>query len=186
MLPAFPKVMMLVKNLKIILNNTISEQEILTQNMLINFGPLFLKKQLFINKSTSEKFLKAVTNKESINSDQLNYMRRKTVQNVTLDANVDANQQFKPVVVEKPVLSGFSGDTERMTKPVATAVFSNKENFTARASLKDKSLVASTLFINPGLFTPLPFPVPATTSTITFYFTDKVNAQPSYKCALSI
>lgn len=85
-LSAYPKIMILIKNLKINLDTKVSETEVNNPNQLIYFGPLLLKQQLFINKNTNKKFLKAVTNIRTIKSDQLNYLKRK-IDSPTITAN---------------------------------------------------------------------------------------------------
>ncbi len=189
MLPAYPKVMILIKNLKIILAKSITEEQVANPGMMINFGPLFLKQQLFLNKSTSEKFLKPVTNKDTIKSDQLNYQLRKSVKEASSEKLTSLSSEIKPVVVEKPVLKGnFSGmKTMKMEKPIATTLTTKSAVSRNLSSYTDlKKPIVATLIINPGLFTPVPVSVPATTSSVTFYFSDKANSNPLYKCSVSI
>ena len=189
MLPAFPKVMMLIKNLKIILAKSITEEQVANPGMMINFGPLFLKQQLFLNKSTSEKFLKAVTNKYTIKSDQLNYQLRKSVKEASEAKLSTSGSEAKPVTVEKPVLQGgFPGlKTMKLEKPISTTVSTKSAAAVSSAFGKQMNKpVLGTLIIHPGLFSPVPIPLPPKTANVTFYFTDKVNLQPLYKCSISI
>lgn len=76
MLSAFPKTMLLIKNLKVnIESNAVVEEN--SSNQLIHFGPLVMKAQIFTNHLTNVKFVKAITNKETLLSNQLNYKLKK-------------------------------------------------------------------------------------------------------------
>lgn len=77
LLPAYPKKMILIKNLKINIDQSVEKGDVDNLNSFINFGPIIMKNQLFTNASTNTKFIKAIRNKETIRSKNLNYYKSK-------------------------------------------------------------------------------------------------------------
>lgn len=168
-LPAYPKAMILIKNLKINLDATIPENQVNNPNQLIYFGPLILKKQLFINKSSEQKFLKAVTNKETIKSDQLNYLIRKS-------------EPLKVETISKPSLGNrFDDKSLRLRTPFNTAT---------QPAIEENPItpiaIVKPILINPKIFTDLvvnPVPILA---KVFFTITDQISKKGTYKSAISI
>jgi hypothetical protein len=103
-LPAFPKTMILIKNLKVILDPSIISTSVSNAEQLVYFGPMVMKQQVFINKTNNQKFLKAITNVKTIKSDQLNYLAKKTAiveaQKVNVINNFSARTALDPEPVE--------------------------------------------------------------------------------------
>lgn len=194
-LSAFPKTMMLIKNLKIVLDPSITNDTVNNPNQLIYFGPLIMKQQLFVNKTNNQKFLKAVTNVRTIKSDQLNTLTRKT-------ANPDAAKFTIPDPAPKPVAQpvtespkvnpvfnnrinvGMMGGvrTMRPVTPVATPVQPQP------TPVKPITPIIATPIRTPGIFVPirLPIQVQPTAANVQFKVFDKINSDPIYKCAISI
>ncbi|MEY8760988.1 hypothetical protein [Chryseobacterium tongliaoense] len=196
-LPAFPKTMILIKNLKIILDPSITNDTVNNPDQLIYFGPLIMKQQLFVNKSNNQKFLKAITNVKTIKSDQLNTLTKKTI---TAEAAVKI-----PVTdfVAKPAAEPVT----EAAKVNATPVFNNKMNMNILNSIRNlrpynpvipppqpvqpvkpvTPVVTGPIKI-PGIFIPIKYPVPTPSAgaNVQFKVFDKINNDPIYKCAISI
>lgn len=172
-LPAFTKTMILIKNLKINLDPTISENQVNNPNQLIYFGPLVLKQQLFINKSSDQKFLKAVTNKETIKSDQLNYLIKKsdpvkveTVENtvITPKANILAD---KPIRMRTVTALGNTPVVAETPKPVEFSI-------------------VKPIFINPVFIKDLTITPVQNTAPVFFKINDTISKKGIYKTGISI
>ncbi|WP_449399172.1 hypothetical protein [Chryseobacterium wanjuense] len=196
-LPAITKIMMLAKNLKIILDSSITNDTVNNPNQLIYFDLLIMKQQLFVNKSNNQKFLKAVTNVRTIKSDQLNTLTRKTI-------TAEAAKIPTPDMAPKPA--------QPVTEtPKATPVFNNKINMSVLGSVrnirpvtpaphaatpvqpqpapvKPVTPVVATPIRVPGIFVPIRVPVVVqpTAANVEFRVFDKINNDPIYKCAISI
>lgn len=172
-LPAFTKTMILIKNLKINLDPTISENQVNNPNQLIYFGPLVLKQQLFINKSSDQKFLKAVTNKETIKSDQLNYLIKKsdpvkveTVENtiITPKATIIAD---KPIRMRTVTAFGTTTPVVDTPKPVEISTI-------------------KPIFINPVFIKDLTITPVQNTAPVFFKINDTISKKGIYKTGISI
>ena len=166
-LPAYPKTMMLIKNLKINLDASISDGQISNPTQVINFGPLILKQQLFVNKTSNQKFLKAVTNKETLRSDQMNFMIKKSAPEVVQPKIVATT--VKPVVMMAPKPAAVAVAT-----PVATTVKPHIMTSFNRAIL-----------VNPGLIKPIDVPKPQL-AKIYINLMDSISKTPIYKCSISL
>ena len=77
LLSAYPKKMVLIKNLKIKINEKIEPDVVDKINQLIRFGPIIMKNQLFVNSVNGTKFIKAINNKETLSSNNIEYYNRK-------------------------------------------------------------------------------------------------------------
>ena len=185
-LPAFPKTMILIKNLKIVLDPSITNDEVNNPNQLIYFGPLIMKQQLFVNKNNNQKFLKAITNVKTIKSDQLNNLTRKT-------ANVDNARISAKEFTPKPTIETIS-ETTRVNPNL---VFNNKLNVNTLNNVRNLRPVTAvvtqpikpvTPIRIPGIFIPIqyPIPVPSAGAIVQFKVFDKINNDPIYKCSISI
>ncbi len=118
-LPAFPKTMILIKNLKVILDPSINSANVSNTEQLVYFGPMVMKQQVFINKNNNQKFLKAITNVKTIKSDQLNYLAKKTMIAESQKANVMNNFSARTALEPEP--------TENI-KIMANPAFAGKAN----------------------------------------------------------
>lgn len=204
-LPAFPKTMILIKNLKVILDPSIVSASVSNTEQLIYFGPMVMKQQVFINKNNNQRFLKAITNVKTIKSDQLNYLAKKTV--------IAENKA--------PIISSFNAKTAIGSEPTETmktathASFSGKTNrgnmINAVKNLQPLNPVphgaspvqpvnqptnpikvpwGSWVPKFPTIPTPTPIPIPVSlppeVAVVQFRVSDKINNDPIYKCAISI
>jgi hypothetical protein len=201
-LPAFPKTMILIKNLKIILDPSITNDVVNNPNQLIYFGPLVMKQQLFVNKNNNQKFLKAVTNVKTIKSDQFNTLSKKTVIAESIKASA-ATTTFtaKPAVQPAPVATAKMAAnpvSAKMNIGNIGSIISNIKNPkpTPHAAtpvqpvtpVKPVTPAPVTPIKIPGIFVPIqtPVPTPPTGALVQFKVLDKINNEPIYKCAISI
>ncbi|MDR6403761.1 MULTISPECIES: hypothetical protein [Chryseobacterium] len=194
-LPAITKTMMLVKNLKIILDPSITNDTVNNPNQLIYFGPLIMKQQLFVNKTNNQKFLKAVTNVRTIKSDQLNSLTKKTAPIESIKADFAEKPAAQPTV-ETPkanpvvfnhkmnmnVMGGIRNLRPVMPTPhVATPVRPQP------TPIKPVTPVVTGPIKIPGIFVPIRVPVQTpTAANVQFKVFDKINNDPVYKCSISI
>lgn len=201
-LPAFPKTMMLIKNLKIILDPLINSDVVSNPNQLVYFGPLVMKQQVFVNKNNNQKFLKAITNVKTIKSDQLNYMARKSPPAETV----------KPVMENGPAARATAepAQPETIKAAAATAGKINMGNILSGIRNLNPKPVHGASPVQPVTpvkpVTPVPGPVktpwgtwgpkyptvpvppppPPAGANVQFKVFDKANNDPVYKCAISI
>lgn len=206
-LPAFPKTMILIKNLKVILDPSIVSTSVSNAEQLVYFGPMVMKQQVFVNKSNNQKFLKAITNVKTIKSDQLNYLAKKTMIAGTPKATVINNLSARISPDKEPV---------EMMKTETSASFAGKIN-TGNLLNNIKNLrplnpvpheaspvqpapqPANPIKVPWGSWgpkfptipipTPTPIPVPPIPplgALVQFRILDKINNEPIYKCAISI
>lgn len=206
-LPAFPKTMMLIKNLKIILDPAVNDQDVNDPNKLIFFGPIVMKQQLFVNQANNEKFLKVVTDKRTLKSDQLAYLARKaSPQNIEIRRNYEELRDIRRNPVDskepavstvrvnrmnmgaalnlKPVLSSINpvvSNTPKPMRPVSTSSIKPKE-----VVLMENPVLRTDIKLISGIFIPVNLPQLLKTANITFRITDNKNDMPVYRCSLSI
>ncbi|MBK1895525.1 hypothetical protein [Chryseobacterium paridis] len=192
-LPAFPKTMILIKNLKIVLDPSITNDTINNPNQLIYFGPLIMKQQLFVNKNNNQKFLKAITNVKTIKSDQLNSLTRKTV-------DIESSKISATESIAKPVTEPVA----EATKASPNLAFNNKMNMNILNNVRNLRPVTTVVppqpiapiqpikpvipIRNTGIFVPIKYPIqiPSAGANVQFKVSDKINNDPIYKCAISI
>jgi hypothetical protein len=191
-LPAITKTMMLVKNLKIILDPSITNDTVNNPNQLIYFGPLILKQQLFVNKSNNQKFLKAVTNVRTIKSDQLSTLTRKTAVAETIKASP---VEFTTKPTAQPVPEAVKVNPNVAFNKVNMSALNNVRNVRPAmpvqpqpAPVKPVTPVVTGPIRIPGIFVPIKVPVQVqpTAAMVQFKVFDKINNDPVYKCSLSI
>ncbi|MDD2313814.1 MAG: carboxypeptidase-like regulatory domain-containing protein [Proteiniphilum sp.] len=184
-LSAFPKVMLLVKNLKINLIDAISEELVNSQNQIIHFGPMILKQQLFVNDRTKQKFLKTVTNKATIKSDQLNYMLRKA------DETALHTSLNKPVREEsatsKPEIRTSRMTLSRRAMPLSLDLPGKVSSSRDSSEPKREALSLKMLpFKRADLFTKFDVKIVEQASQVFFNIHDSNTQKGIYKCSLSI
>lgn len=213
-LPAFPKTMILIKNLKVILDPSIISTSVSNAEQLVYFGPMVMKQQVFINKTNNQKFLKAITNVKTIKSDQLNYLAKKTAiveaQKVNVINNFSARTALDPEPVENIKMMAnpaFAGKTNmgnilnniKNLSPLNPAPHgASPVQPTPQPANPIKTPWGSWGPKFPTIPTPTPVPTPAPTpipipvpppptdALVQFRISDKVNNEPIYKCAISI
>lgn len=201
-LPAIPKTMMLIKNLKIILDPSVSAGEVNDPNKLIFFGPIVMKQQLFVNRNNNEKFLKVVTDKRTVQSEQLSYLSKKTLpQFINLNENKrHLFEKAKPkegavisstvavdrmkmgsILTSTPILTTIRTERTPVSHPIRSV---NTATPVAPATTRP-FLVANVNLIS-SLFIPINLPVIKNVATINFRIIDTKNNAPVYKCSISI
>lgn len=184
-LPAFPKVMLLVKNMKINLVDAISEDQVINQDQLIHFGPVILKQQLFINDRTKQKFLKTVTNKGTIRSDQLNYMIRKA--DVAETHTLPEKPMKEESGIAESTLRTRSIPFYRRMKPMAVNLSVRESPSMESAGPKREALSLEMLpFKGGGLFTKIYVNQIEQASRVFFNIHDSNSGKGIYKCSLSV
>lgn len=202
-LPAITKTMMLIKNLKIILDPTINASDVNDPNKLIFFGPMVMKQQLFINKNNNEKFLKVVTDKRTLQSDQLSYLSRKTTPelvNITIPGKISPIIESKPADPVRPVFNTVKLDRMKMgTVLTSTQAF----NVGTPISLEPRrpgipipppkaaeplnpKLFSTNIKLTSAIFVPINLPIFLNLANVTFRISDLKNNLPVYKCNISI
>jgi len=184
-LPAFPKIMMLVKNLKINLIDAISEEQIINQNQLIHFGPMILKQQLFVNDRTRQKFLKTVTNKGTIRSDQLNYMIRKADEAET-HALPEKSLKEAPDLGTAPYKTRGISSSPRLM--FLSGNIQPKESSSKETTAPKPEAIPFKLhsFKSGGLFTKIDLKMVELASRVFFNIHDSNSRKGIYKCSLSV
>ncbi|KXH79170.1 hypothetical protein [Chryseobacterium kwangjuense] len=211
-LPAFPKTMILIKNLKVILDPSIVSTSVSNAEQLVYFGPMVMKQQVFVNKNNNQKFLKAITNIKTIKSDQLNYLAKKTMIAGTPKATVVNNLSARispdnePVEVMKADTSAsFAGKINtgnllnniknlRPLNPVPHEASPVQPTPQPANPIKGPwgswgpkfPTIPRPIPIPTPIPTPIPVPVPPLGAMVQFRISDKINNEPIYKCAISI
>ncbi|KIA88347.1 hypothetical protein [Kaistella jeonii] len=200
-LPAITKTMMLIKNLKIILDSSVSSTDVNDPNKLIFFGPMIMKQQLFINKNNNERFLKVVTDKKMLQSDQLSYLSKKaTPQTVNIRIPGKRPQIFESTTGD-PVIPVFN--TIKVDRMKMGTVLTSRQTFNVGSPLQVEPRRPVTPLPNPvepivpktiptniklisAIFVPLNLPIFQHLSNVTFRIIDNKNNEPVYKCNISI
>lgn len=211
-LPAFPKTMILIKNLKVILDPSIVSTSVSNAEQLVYFGPMVMKQQVFVNKNNNQKFLKAITNTKTIKSDQLNYLAKKTMIAGTPKATVVNNLSARispdnePVEVMKADTSAsFAGKVNtgnllnniknlRPLNPVPHEASPVQTTPQPASPIKGPwgswgpkfPTIPRPIPIPTPIPTPIPVPPPPLGAMVQFRISDKINNEPIYKCAISI
>lgn len=184
-LSAFPKVMLLVKNLKINLIDAISEEQVNSQNQIIHFGPMILKQQLFVNDRTRQKFLKTVTNKGTIKSDQLNYMIRKADE--TEHHTPPEKTEKEGTAISKPAIRARGVTLSHTVMPLTVDLSGKVSPSRSSSALKREILPLKMLPLKRGeLFTKIDVKMIEQASRVFFNINDSNSRKGIYKCSLSI
>lgn len=207
-LPAFPKTMILIKNLKVILDPSIVSTSVSNNEQLVYFGPMVMKQQVFINKNNNQRFLKAITNVKTIKSDQFNYLAKKTAIAGAQKATVINDFTARTVVESEPLETvkttanaSFAGKTNMGN------LINNIKNLTplnpvphGASPVQPAPQPANPIKVPWGSWgpkfptiptptpTPIPIPIPPPPAgaVVQFRVSDKINSEPIYKCSISI
>ncbi|MGK6341904.1 hypothetical protein ACMGDK_06665 [Chryseobacterium sp. DT-3] len=205
-LPAFPKTMILIKNLKVILDPSIISTSVSNAEQLVYFGPMVMKQQVFINKNNNQKFLKAITNVKTIKSNQLNYLAKKTAIAETQKATLINDFSARAAVEYEPAENMKATANTAFAGKINTGnILSNIRNLRPlnpvphRASpVQPAPQPANPIKVPWGSWgpkfptiptpnpIPTPVPPPPAGSVVQFRVYDKINNEPIYKCAISI
>ena len=186
LLPAYPKKIIFIRNLKIYINEEAFNTQKLDPLSVIKFGPIFLKNQVFTNKKSSENFFKAITNNRILKSEQLTGIENKL------------EEVIKPVstrVVVSPSGPGsvIRGGFERISKPERVV---NRDPGSIRILGREK-LTASTIGnpVNKDLLIKTKLDLSMFNkrklfstglSKVSFEVTDKANRTGVYKADIAI
>lgn len=103
LLPAFPKKMILMKNLKINLDPSLKKENVDQLNQIINFGPILMKGQLFNDQKKNVHFIKAIKNKEVLQSRNVEYLKTKSAQENEKKVLIDRKITTAPNVINRPI-----------------------------------------------------------------------------------
>ena len=177
LLPAYPKKLILIKNLKINIDPTIKPEEVSNINQLIHFGPIIMKNQLFVNAQSNVKFVKAIKNIATLKSNNIKYYNAKaSLINPKLAT-------INPGVVNKPI-SRATSDTIRASRPIATGRVVTPKPTTGTVK---PLIMSSAIRMNATLFQPaLVLTVDNNLTTIVVNIEDSVTKQAVYKSEISI
>jgi hypothetical protein len=195
-LPAYPNTMILIKNLKINLNPIIPQDQVNQLNQIIQFGPIVMKPQLFVNKANNVGFLKAINNKEILDSNNLQYYKNKVeASNLNLK-NVQPNIENLKTVAPIAAM-----DTAKPLQPMASAMSFKKFNapIASMRAIRTDDLrpeiiddqvdepIFTPILLNPILFQPVEIiPIAQTLATVFINTKDSISKSPVYKSQISI
>ena len=176
LLSAYTKKLMIFKNLKINIDPTINAAAVNNINQLIHFGPIIMKNQLFINSNNNIRFIKAIKNKETLDSANIKYYSRK----MAAAAPAPAAPVAAAPVVAAPVAAVISPRVMTMRADAVAAPV-------AEPPKPVRPIIAGTgiLHINPILFQPVIVTNTSLTQII-LNVTDSVSKLPVYKSEISI
>lgn len=177
LLPAYPKKLILIKNLKINIDPTIKPEEVSNINQLIHFGPIIMKNQLFVNAQSNVKFVKAIKNIATLKSNNIKYYNSKaSLINPKLAT-------INPGVVNKPI-SRATTDRIGASRPIATGRVVTPKPTTGTVK---PLIMSSAIRMNATLFQPaLVLTVDNNLTTIVVNIKDSVTKQAVYKSEISI
>ncbi len=193
LLPAYPKKLLLMRNLKINIGPDVNAAVMNSLNQLISFGPILMKTQLFTNDSTKVNFLKATTNKNLIKSEQLNYLIKKGIENkdlsslrkTTVVASTRGTAKEKPDTTKTLINKRLRGNTVFLRTHGATVTAKPAEKPTTAKTNPDLPVFTS-FVISPQLFTKINLAPAEGIANVFFNLTDKLSGEAVYKCAISI
>lgn len=196
LLSAFPKKLILFKNLKINIDPSISETVVNNIDQLIHFGPIIMKNQLFTNANTNVRFIKAIKNKETLESNNVKYYSTKVElkEPMITEPVVNTTPPIKPIA-SAPIYKTLAGIKQPLIK---TTLAPNIKMMPATDPIPVPTptpQVSNALWgikrlirTNPILFPPVittPTPV-KTMATVVLNITDSVSKQNVYKSEISI
>jgi len=170
LLSAYPKRMILIKNLKINLDPNVKQAEVSNLDQIIYFGPIVMKNQLFVNAGNNTRFIKAIRNKDVLASANVKYFRTKAAA---------ADPVSAPVAATAPAAAPLMGTIR--TSPVMTASIRTRV-------IDHRTPQWNHLVFNPGLFHPVvinPLPV-ISLATVVLAVKDSVSGAGIYKSEISI
>ncbi|MFV0541060.1 MAG: carboxypeptidase-like regulatory domain-containing protein [Aestuariibaculum sp.] len=98
----YAKKIVLIKDLRVILKENLSQAEktAIEANNIIKFGPIFMKNQFFLNKTSKESFIKPITNKKIYSSKYAHKVDKKLVHAAPLIMAVNPKTTIKPQTVK--------------------------------------------------------------------------------------
>jgi hypothetical protein len=168
LLSAYPKKMILIKNLKINIEETIDAIMVSNVNQLIRFGPILMKNQLFVNAASNIKFIKAIKNKDVLQSNNIKNYNNKA----TLESN--------NIILNSPKITSPIAPVTR-TNPMISRVMMN------RSLARNPVLEVKSTVLNPILFQPIKIiEIKNNIATIQINVKDKITKIGIYKTEISI
>lgn len=175
LLSAYPKKMLLIKNLKINIDEAIDESTVSNVNQLIHFGPILMKNQMFINSNSNVKFIKAIRNKEVLQSTNIKTYNNKAVVNATTITPISAtiSAPIAPIVTAATPITPIS--------PMQPRVILHRP-ITMKPVLDVKPVI-----LNPLLFHPIKIiEINNNVANVIFTVKDKITKIGIYKTEISI
>lgn len=168
LLSAYPKKMVLIKNLKINIEETIDAIKVSNVNQLIRFGPILMKNQLFVNETSNIKFIKAIKNKGVLQSNNIkNYNNKATLELNTIAANTP-----NPV---SPIT------------PITRTTAMNSRIMMSRSLARNPVLDVKPTILNPILFQPIKIiEIKNNIAIVHITVKDKITKIGIYKTEISI
>ena len=175
LLSAYPKKMLLIKNLKINIDQAIDASTVSNVNQLIHFGPILMKNQMFINSNSNVKFIKAIRNKEVLQSTNIKNYNNKAVVNATTITPISAtiSAPIAPIVTAATPVTPISPMQPRVVlhRPIAM-----------KPVLDVKPVI-----LNPVLFHPIKIiEINNNLANVIFTVKDKITKIGIYKTEISI
>lgn len=167
-LSAYPKKMILIKNLKININQAIDSGSVSNINQLIQFGPIIMKNQLFINSNSNIKFIKAIRNKETLSSNNISYYSNKVLVNRTAIST-------PPIPTAQPIL-----------QPSIRPIVMHGTTIRNPTVIMNPVLLTNTVFVNPVLFQPVTVIVASVLAILDINIKDVISKLPVYKSEISV
>lgn len=175
LLSAYPKKMLLIKNLKINIDQAIDASTVSNVNQLIHFGPILMKNQMFINSNSNVKFIKAIRNKEVLQSTNIKNYNNKAVVNATTITPISAtiSAPIAPIVTAATPITPVTPMQPRVVlhRPI-----------TMKPVLDVKPVI-----LNPVLFHPIKIiEINNNLANVIFTVKDKITKIGIYKTEISI
>jgi len=168
-LPAYPRKLVFIRNLKINIDATVKPEQVESLGQLVRFGPLLMKSQLFVNASNKQQFLKVVDNSSTLKSDNLNYLSRKV--EASIAAKTADPQSAAFLMASTPAVRRLA------PRPATAAVV---ETRLAPLSLRGR-------LVHPELFQPIIIPdLPVKLTSVVLSAGDSISKAPLYKCSISV
>lgn len=175
LLSAYPKKMLLIKNLKINIDQAIDASTVSNVNQLIHFGPILMKNQMFINSNSNVKFIKAIRNKEVLQSTNIKNYNNKAVVNATAITPISAtiSAPIAPIVTAATPITPVSPMQPRVVL---------HQPITMKPVLDVKPVI-----LNPVLFHPIKIiEINNNLANVIFTIKDKITKIGIYKTEISI
>ncbi|GEC78726.1 carboxypeptidase-like regulatory domain-containing protein [Flavobacterium aquatile] len=175
LLSAYPKKMLLIKNLKINIDQAVDASTVSNVNQLIHFGPILMKNQMFINSNSNVKFIKAIRNKEVLQSTNIKNYNNKAVVNATTITPITAtiSAPIAPIVTAATPITPVTPMQPRVVlhRPI-----------TMKPVLDVKPVI-----LNPVLFHPIKIiEINNNLANVIFTVKDKITKIGIYKTEISI
>lgn len=174
LLPAYPRKLVLIRNLKINIDASVKPEQVEGIGQLVRFGPMLMKTQLFVNASNNRQFLKAVDNNVVLKSDNLVYLTRKAE---LMEEPKPAAPAAPAPAPAAPVIMNVSPAMRRVARPATLMRDVRLETVEAPIALRlSRELIQPVRIID----------LPTNLTNVTIAVTDSLSTSPLYKCSVSV